>query len=188
MRKIISILALTILSLASMAQVENDEFQQGGFCTFDGQFFSIENGISFTLGGEAGFIIKDFRIGAYFDGMSNSAKITGIDSKPYNLRQSHGGFYLGYPFFNDHAFHLLTDIKLGYGASKLIDSNLDGHDKAGFIAITPSAAMEYSITDILKISLGINYQFHIKLKDAENYKQSILNQPSIYVAVTLGLF
>lgn len=179
---------MIIITVSSFAQVEPDEYQQGGFCTFDGQFYSVENGLSITLGGEAGFIIKDFRLGAYFDGMSNSTRITGIDSNPYKIRQSHGGLYLGYPFFNDHDFHLVTDIKVGYGASKLIDSNLDSYDKAGFIALTPSAAVEYSITDIFKISLGINYQFHIKVNTPELYKPSILNQPGIYLAITLGLF
>ena len=30
--------------------------------------------------------------------------------------------------------------------------------------------------------------FHIKTKTPELYKQSILNKPGVYVALTLGLF
>lgn len=185
----IIILFLLIGGSPCFSQVQPDEYQQGGFCTFNGQFFPIGNEISITLGGSCGFIVKDFRIGAYFDGMSNSVKISGTDSNQYSLRQNHGGIYFGYPFFNDHAFHLVTDIKVGYGTSMLINSvTRKGYDKAGFVAIVPSAAVEYSITDILKISLGIEYLFHIKTKTPELYKQSILNNPGVYVAITLGLF
>lgn len=189
MKKLIAILILTVFSIAGFSQVEPDEYQQGGFCSFDGQFFPVEKGMSITLGGTCGFIIKDFRLGAYFDGMSKTARITGTDSNQYSLRQSHGGLYLAYPFFNDHNFHLVTDIKVGYGASMIINSTTrKGEDKVGFVAIVPSAAVEYSITDILKISLGINYQFHIKVKTPELYKQSVLNAPGVYLALTLGLF
>ena len=189
MKKIAAILILSIISIVGFSQVESDEYQQGGFCTFDGQFFPVEKGMSITLGGSCGFIVKDFRIGAYFDGMSKAARIVGTDSNPYSLRQSHGGIYFGYPFFNDHSFHLVTDIKVGYGSSALINAvSRKGFDRAGFVAIVPSAAVEYSITDILKISLGINYQFHIKVKTPELYKQSVLNAPGVYLALTLGLF
>ena len=189
MKKLIIIFFLFVWAYPSFAQVEPDEYQQGGFCTFNSQFFPVEKGMSITLGGTCGFIVKDFRIGAYFDGMSKTAKIVGTDSNPYSLKQSHGGIYFGYPFFNDHNFHLVTDIKIGYGSSSLINStSRRGFDKAGFVAIVPSAAVEYSITDILKISLGINYQFHIKVKTPELYKQSVLNAPGVYLALTLGLF
>ena len=189
MKKIAAIVLLLMICLYGYSQVQPDEYQQGGFCTFNGQFYSIEKNICITLGGNCGFIVKDFRIGAYFDGMSNSAKITGTDSNPYTLRQNHGGIYFGYPFFNSHSFHLVTDIKAGYGTSMLINAtSRKGYDKAGFVAIVPSAAVEYSITDILKISLGIEYQFHIKTKKPELYKQSILNVPGIYAAITLVLF
>lgn len=189
MKKIAIILVFILAGLEGFSQAQPDEYQQGGFCSFNGQFYPVEKGISVTLGGSCGFIIKDFRLGAYFDGMSNAARITGIDSNQYSLRQSHGGIYFGYPFFNDHSFHLVTDIKTGYGASMLINSTTrKSYDKAGFVAIVPSAAVEYSITDILKISLGIEYQFHIKVKSPELYKQSILNKPGVYLALTLGLF
>ena len=189
MKKLAAILILSIFSIAGYSQAQPDEYQQGGFCTFDGQFFPVEKGMSITLGGSCGFIVKDFRIGAYFDGMSNTVRIIGTDSNPYSLRQGHGGIYFGYPFFNDHDFHLVTDIKVGYGSSSLINSvTRKGFDKAGFVAIVPSAAVEYSITDILKISLGINYQFHIKVKTPELYKQAVLNAPGVYLALTLGLF
>ena len=189
MKKIIAIFCLLLIGLASFSQAQPDEYQQGGFCTLNGQFYPIEKEISIAIGGSCGFIIKDFRIGAYFDGMSNTVRITGTDSNPYSLRQNHGGIYFGYPFFNDHSFHLVTDIKVGYGTSMLVNSvTRKGYDKAGFVAIVPSAAVEYSITDILKISLGIEYLFHIKVKTPELYKQSILNKPGVYVAITLGLF
>lgn len=189
MKKFTAILILTFISFAGFAQVEVDEYQQGGFCSFDGQFFPVEKGMSITLGGSCGFIIKDFRLGAYFDGMSKVARIVGTDSNPYSLRQTHGGIYFGYPFFNDHNFHLVTDIKVGCGASSLINAvTRKGFDKAGFVAIVPSVAVEYSITDILKVSLGINYQFHIKVKTPELYNQSVLNAPGVYLALTLGLF
>lgn len=189
MKKITTILLLLLFAQAVFSQVKPDENQQGGFCTFNGQFYPIEKGMSISLGGSCGFIIKDFRIGAYYEGMSKSARITANDSVPYNLRQSQGGIYLGYPFFNDHAFHLVTDIKIGYGSVMLINAvTHEGFDKSGFVAITPSAAVEYSITDILKISLGINYQFHIKTKTPELYDQSILNAPGVYLGLTLGLF
>ena len=189
MKKIAAILILMSIVLVSYSQVQPDEYQQGGFCTFNGQFYPVEKDLSITLGGSCGFIVKDFRIGAYFDGMSKGARINGTDSNPYTLRQNHGGVYFGYPFFNDHAFHLVTDIKVGYGASMLINSvSRKGFDKAGFVAIVPSAAVEYSITDILKIALGIEYQFHIKTKTPEFYKQSVLNAPGVYLALTLGLF
>jgi hypothetical protein len=189
MRKLVFILILSLLSFAGFSQAQPDEYQQGGFCTINGQFFSVEKGMSITIGGSCGFIVKDFRIGAYFDGMSKAARIVGTDSNPYSLRQSHGGIYFGYPFFNDHSFHLVTDIKVGYGSSALINAvSRKGFDRAGFVAIVPSAAVEYSITDILKISLGINYQFHIKVKTPELYKQSVLNAPGVYLALTLGLF
>ena len=189
MKKIIVILLMLSMALAGFSQVEPNEYQQGGFCTFNGQFSPLAKGMSINLGGSCGFIIKDFRLGAYYEGMTNAAKITGTDSNPYNMRQSNGGIYFGYPFFNDHDFHLVTDIKIGYGSSMLINSvSHKGYDKAGFVAIVPSAAVEYSITDILKISLGINYQFHIKTKTPEFYDQSILNAPGVYLAITLGLF
>jgi len=189
MKKIIAIFCLLLIELACYSQAQPDEYQQGGFCTLNGQFYPIEKGISIAIGGSCGFIVKDFRIGAYFDGMSNTVRITGTDSNQYSLRQNHGGIYFGYPFFNDHSFHLVTDIKVGYGASMLVNSvTRKGYDKAGFVAIVPSAAVEYSITDILKISLGIEYLFHIKVKTPELYKQSILNNPGVYVAITLGLF
>ena len=189
MKKLIPILLMLVSTLAGFSQVEPNEYQQGGFCSFNGQFYPVEKGMSISLGGNCGFIIKDFRLGAYYEGMSNSVKIVGTDSEPHNMRQSHGGIYFGYPFFNDHSFHLVTDIKIGYGASLLINSvSRKGYDKAGFVAIVPSAAVEYSITDILKISLGINYQFHINVKKPEFYDQSILNAPGVYLALTLGLF
>ncbi len=186
-KKLITILLLSTIALTSLGQVENTDYSKGGFCSFKGHFYSIESGLSINLGGEAGFLIKDFRLGAYFEGMSKAAEIT-KDENIYKLRQSHGGIYFGYPFFNEHKFHLVTDIKIGYGNAKLIDANYDGYDKCEFITLIPSVAAEYSITEIFKVCFGINYQYHIKINTPERYNPSILNQPGIYLGFTLGLF
>ena len=63
MKKLVSVAILLLIGLSSFAQVEEESILKGGFCSFEAQGFSIEKGLSLSMGGQAGFILKDFRLG-----------------------------------------------------------------------------------------------------------------------------
>jgi len=44
MKKLSSILLMVLIALVGFSQVEPDEYQQGGFCTLNGQFYPVERG------------------------------------------------------------------------------------------------------------------------------------------------
>lgn len=188
MKKLFLILLSVLIVNMAHAQAEPDGEKGGGFCMFSVSFRTIDHSFSMMMSGVGGYTINNYRFGAYFSGMNKPVDITGIDSNPYDISEIQGGAYFGYPFFSEHAFHMLLDLRAGYGQSKLVDTNHNAFDKAGFIALSPSIAVEYSVSDIFKVALGIDYQFHIGVQTPQFYKQSILNTPEVYISLQVGVF
>ena len=74
MKKIFILFVLSIFTLPLFSQVEEpvDNPGGGGFGAILLNFRSSDENFALYTGGGGGFVVKDFRIGAFFSGMAKS--------------------------------------------------------------------------------------------------------------------
>lgn len=174
----------------SSAQVEQDaaRIDHGGFGAFNTSFRTINNKFAFFTGGGGGFIIHNFRIGAFYSGLSNSFSDKDEENITFKLGCSHGGLWFAYPFYTRRDYHPIIDFKASYGTVRLINTNWLVMDNSNFFNFELGFGMEYKWTDIFYLAGGIIYQYNHFLKEIDYYPSSGFNSFGIYVSFKLGSF
>lgn len=190
MKKILLYFIIITISLPAFSQVEElgNNPEGGGFGAIIITFRNLDNRLALYTGGGGGFVVKDFRIGVYFSGISNSFSKNDSLNTNFKLGCSQGGLWLGYPFFKTHRLHGLAEMKFSIGNTKLINTNWQQTDTKIFWGFNPSLAIEYDIMDILKIALGIDYQYSYFPKKPDLYPESAFSSPGVFVSLKLGSF
>lgn len=190
MKKFFIFFILSVFALPLFSQVEEpvDNPGGGGYGAIILNFRSLDDQFALYTGGGGGFVVKDFRIGVYFSGMKKSfAKNDSIMSSK-RISCTQGGLWFAYPFFKKHALHGLAEMKFSIGNTKLIDTNWQHHDKKIFWGFNPSLAIEYDISDILKIAAGVEYQYNYFNKLPTLYSADAFSSPGVFISVKLGTF
>lgn len=195
MKKISLFIGIVFLSINTLfSQVEPaGEKEVGGFGSIITEMGVIDKQFSMLVGGGGGVIVKNIRMGAFFEGLVNKVSILDISTTSQNrhrLKLSYGGLWVGYPLFKSHRFHALADLKICFGStatqnSENVYSIENEHFLYGFI---PYVGMEFFVTDFFTISAGIDYRFCLFPNRVENHKTTLLNMPSCRIALQLGLF
>ncbi|MDD3740769.1 MAG: hypothetical protein PHH30_05955 [Bacteroidales bacterium] len=190
MKKIIFIIFLITGSFLASAQVGDFEENSdgGGFGSIMVSFRTLDGRMAVYSGGGGGFIVKDFRIGVFFNGLTNSFSNNDTLNITYKLGCSYGGIWLGYPFFKDNALHGLAEMKFSIGNTRLINVNWIQIDNGMFYGFTPSLAMEYNVTDVFRISAGVEYHYSLFPEPPVYYTASSFCSPGIFVSLKLGTF
>ncbi|MCK9255222.1 MAG: hypothetical protein M0Q45_06125 [Bacteroidales bacterium] len=190
MKKTLLLFILSIISLSLFSQVEEpkDNPRGEGFGAIMINFRNLDNKLALYTGGGGGFVVKDFRIGAFFNGISNSFSKSDSIYTNYKLGCAQGGLWFGYPFFKKHALHGLAEMKFSLGNTKLINTNFQQTDTKIFWGFNPSLAIEYDIIDILKVAIGVEYQYSYFPKPPDLYPASAFSSPGVFVSIKLGSF
>lgn len=190
MKKLIIFFFLITGSFLVSAQVGDFEEKSdgGGFGSIMVSFRSLDGRLAVFSGGGGGFVVKDFRIGVFFNGLTNSFNKNDTLNTSYSLGCGYGGIWLGYPFFKDRALHGLAEMKFSIGNTRLINENWLQIDNGMFYGFTPSLALEYNITDIFRISAGIEYHYSLFPKPPVYYTASSFCSPGVFISLKLGTF
>lgn len=190
MKKVISIFLFVSLSYILHAQVEDPDSkpEAGGFGSIMTSFRSLDGNLAIYSGGGGGFIVNDFRIGVFFNGLTNSFSKQDTSSTSYKLGCSYGGLWLGYPILKDKPFHMVADLKISYGNTRLINTNWEQISNGSFLGIAPSFGVEYEISEVFLISGGVEYHYSYFPTAPTYYTASSFSSPGIYLSIKLGTF
>lgn len=190
MKKIFILFVLPIFTLPLFSQVEEpvDNPGGGGFGAILLNFRSSDENFALYTGGGGGFVVKDFRIGAFFSGMAKSFTKNDSIVSSMKIGCTQGGLWFAYPFFKKHALHGLAEMKFSIGNTKVIDTNWQHHDKKVFWGFNPSLAIEYDISEVLKIAAGVEYQYSYFRKLPTLYSTDAFSSPGVFISVKLGTF
>lgn len=190
MKKVILIISIICFGFVSFAQVE--EFEEnasgGGFGSIMMSFRTLDNQLAIYSGGGGGFVVKDIRIGIFYNGLTNSYSKNDTSSTSYKLGCSYGGLWFGYPFFKEKRLHGVAEMKFSLGNTRLINTNWQQIANGTFWGFTPSVGAEYNISEIFRVSVGIEYHYSLFPTAPIQYTQSSFCSPGIYVSLRLGTF
>lgn len=195
MKKILfSILFLILLccSLLSNAQVvpQDDEKSGAGFVSLNMNVTSIDGNIGVYSGGGGGFIVKDFRLGVFFSGLASKISVKAKDSEnKYQLSNSYGGLWVGYPLWKTKPFHALVDLKICVGNTNTVNANnRNRSNSAIFYGLMPSVGVEYYFTETFAIAMGVDYKYCMFPVKPEIPDISVYNMSGLYLSLKLGIF
>ncbi|MDD4217324.1 MAG: hypothetical protein PHZ24_08325, partial [Bacteroidales bacterium] len=101
MSKKIVIFFITFLSIviSASAQVEEQDYESnsGGFGSIMFSLRKLDSQMAIYSGGGGGFMINDFRIGVFYNGLTNFFSQRDTSTTSYKLGCSYGGIWIGYP-------------------------------------------------------------------------------------------
>ena len=168
-----------------------DEKLGAGFGAILIDLSSIDGQFGLMTGGGGGFIIKDIRIGVFFEGLVTKINLHEFNSNnTHRMQLSYGGLWVGYPLWKNKRFHALSDLKICFGTtSTQSGSNMyQRENKNFFYGFIPYLGFECYITENLSISFGVDYRFCLFPNKPENHKANLLNMPNGRIGVQLGIF
>lgn len=190
MKKLLLIISLSIFSLSLAAQVDESNLEDNGkgYGAIMMSFRSLDGQLAIFSGGGGGFIVKDVRIGVFFNGLTNSFSKNDTTNTSYKLGCSYGGLWFGYPILKDRPLHGLAEMKFSVGNTRLINTNWTQTDAKIFWGFTPSLALEYTITDIFRVAAGIEYHYSYFPSPPDYYSESAFSSPGVFISLKLGTF
>ncbi|MDD2386756.1 MAG: hypothetical protein PHP52_08220 [Bacteroidales bacterium] len=192
MSKKIVIFFITFLSIviSASAQVEEQDYESnsGGFGSIMFSLRKLDSQMAIYSGGGGGFMINDFRIGVFYNGLTNFFSQRDTSTTSYKLGCSYGGIWIGYPLLKEKRLHLIADMKFSIGNTRLIDTNWQQINNGIFFGFTPSFGVEYAATDFLMLCAGIEYHYSLFPETPQYYIPQSFSSPGIYMSVKLGTF
>ncbi|MDL2262287.1 hypothetical protein LJC11_02155 [Bacteroidales bacterium OttesenSCG-928-I21] len=162
----------------------------GGFVSLDLSFSSVDKKFGFFTGGSGGFIVKNIRLGIFFNGLTSNTKIKNKETNnSYKASCSFGGIMAGYPLWHSKRFHGVAELRLFVGKMATINANdYELDNNSIFYGLTPSLGIEYYLTDILALGLNIDYR-HCFFPDTPTlYSKTSLNSLGASISIKLGHF
>ena len=193
MKKTLSLIVLIFILVPIYSQVDtsDEDKKVGGFAAILINSKLIENKTALIVGGGGGFIVKDIRLGVYFEGLASkvSIKDKNDNNNTHRFSVSYGGLWIGYPLWKTKRIHALADLKLSIGktATQRADNLNQDNDYLTY-GISPFLGGEFYITYNLAISAGFDYSFFFYPARPEIYNKNILNTPSFRIGIKLGHF
>ena len=160
MKKLLFALVL-VVSAAGLEAQENDIqtlFGSGtrisGFGGPTMSFTSINGEFAHMMGGGGGVLLGDFFIGGYGEGLTNS-----IIAGGNRISFGHGGFWTGYSFMADRAFHPCLSTQIGWGNLSQRDENHFNLSEDNIFVINPALELEMNFTRFFRLGVGVHYRF-----------------------------
>lgn len=176
--------------LSTSAQVEERDYENksGGFGSIMFSLRKLDSQMAIYSGGGGGFVVKDFRIGVFYNGLTNSFSQRDTSTTSHKLGCSYGGIWLGYPILKEHRLHLVADMKFSIGNTRLINTNWQQINNGIFFGFTPSLGVEYALVDYLMLCAGFEYHYSLFTEPPEYYTPKSFSSSGIYISVKLGTF
>lgn len=178
---------------SAQVQPVSERISISGFGSLNIDFRTFENNLAFYSGGGGGFIIQDFRLGVFFEGLTGMIS-RGESNIPDGISTSNGGLWLIYPFYGRRDYHPTIDLRLCYGDVRFMDTNIRIIDNADFLGFAIGFGIEYKLSDIVFLNSGIKYYHNFFLREFrnpdlfENFSFDQFNAVGIYVALKIGTF
>ncbi len=190
MKKALLSLVLIMAGFFASAQVEEplENPEGGGFGGIMMSFRSLDGRLAIFSGGGGGFVVKDIRIGIFFNGLTNSFSKNDTTNISYKLGCSYGGIWLGYPILKERRLHGTAEMKFSIGNSRLINTDWVQIDNGIFWGFTPSIGVEYNISDIFRIAGGFEYHYSLFPEAPAYYTAESFSSPGVYISLRLGSF
>ncbi len=190
MKKTVIITILLGIFISTFAQVKERDYtdDNGGYGALMMSFRTLDGNLAIFSGGGGGFMINDFRLGVFFNGLTNSFSKKDTTNISYKLGCSYGGIWLGYPLLKDNKWHMIADMKISIGNSRLINTNWVQIDNGIFFGFCPSFGVEYAANEILMFSAGLEYHYSLFPTPPDFYTAQSFSSPGVYVSVKLGSF
>lgn len=156
MKKTLILLILIAISTNIFAQRDETLFkrgQRGGFfftpwLTEYGQFGDDTRP---SFGGGVGVIAGDFFLGAYGLGNTDYDFLVSTGTIE-DINLAHGGLWLGYVPMQHKAFHPYTNLRVGWGAVGIDETNIEQRRVDGVNVITPEIGLEVNVFRWLRVA------------------------------------
>ncbi len=179
----------TTCSLFAQVEPPSKRLDHGGFGSFDMSIMSLNNKTAVYTGGGGGFIIRDFRIGVFFSGLTNTYSQRDTSNVTFKLGYSQGGLWLSYPFYTKKDYHPIIEVKMHYGNMRLINTNWHVRDNASFYGFSAAFGLEYKLGEVFFVAGGIKYCHSYLLKTMEDlFDNDYFNSIGMYISFRLGTF
>ena len=188
MKRIIIFFILFLTNFTVFAQVNYEDRNSSGFVSLNIEVKAIDKKPAVFTGGNCGIIIKDIRLGVFFSGVTSKFKFNDANGSPHSLSCMQGGINIGYPIIKNKSLRPVADLKLSFGQASTINTNYERDNNMLFWGITPSIGLEYKISPLFTIELGINYQYSILYEPPDIYSKNFLNSFGAYISFKLGYF
>ncbi|MDR2009660.1 MAG: hypothetical protein LBQ22_04185 [Bacteroidales bacterium] len=193
MKKLVLLLIIIVLSvfkLSSQVNPEDESRKGGGFASLNFGFNSIDQEFAFFTGGSGGFIVKDIRLGVFFNGLTSNTKIKDDETdNEYKVSCAYGGIYAGYPLWKSKRFHGLADLKILIGNINTVNAdNYERGNNSLYYGLVPSIGIEYYLNDIFAISLGVEYRHCFFPDEPAFYDSTSLNSVGACFSIKFGHF
>lgn len=187
---IIFFILFSAITISSSAQVDERDYEDnsGGFGALMLSLRSMDSQVAVFNGGGGGFIVNDFRIGIFFNGLNNSFSQRDTSTTSFKLGCSYGGIWLGYPILKENRLHFNADLKLSYGSTRLINTNWESINNGDFFGFTPSFGIEYAANEILMLCAGLEYHYSLFIKTPKQYTAATFSSPGVYISIKIGTF
>lgn len=193
MKKILFVFSFIIItSLNSFSQVDpiDKERDGAGYVSLLVSGTAVDKQAALLIGGGGGFIVKDIRIGGFFEGLVTNVNFHVLTSEnTYKFLMNYGGLWIAYPLWKTKRFHALADLKFCFGKAATQNSiNYEEVTKTFIYGAIPYIGAEFYISDNFAISLGVDYRLCLFANKIDDFKVSSINTPNIRLGIKLGIF
>ena len=161
-----------------------------GYAAISFTFNNIDGNFALFTGGDCGFIIKKYRIGAFFNGLSSKTKVKNENGDKYRFSSSYGGLLFGYEFYRQKSLTFVSNMKFFAGRmATFSDANkYQRNNKTIFYGINPGIFLEYYFNEYFGLSVGIDYKYCFFSDENNFYSKSVMNLPGVVLSLKLGNF
>ena len=158
MKKTLIIFLAGMMMLTANAQDSDIQTIFGGGTRISGMggpmmsFSSIGGELAHMMGGGGGVLLGDLFLGGYGVGLTNPVMPDGATRTEFG----HGGFWAGYSFMAEKAFHPVFSSQMGWGSISQPDENTD---QDNIFVINPAIELEMNFTRFFRLGVGAHYRF-----------------------------
>ncbi len=199
MKRLWLIFAFLIITANGFSQeLFDDEYNTifGGqitsFSGFGGPFMSftmIDNEFAHMMGGGGGLILnRSFFFGGYGSGLTTNLEPDNPDLRHINVDFGHGGFWTGFFFSPDKAFHPALSIQTGWGEVEYKDVDFIEDSRDKIFVFNPVLELEMNITRFFKLAVGGNYRFVLGVRDKYGFNEQSFSGPGVFWSFKFGWF
>ena len=188
MRKMLFALALVLLVAGSSAQENGIQTLFGSGTRISGfggpimSFTSINGEFAHMMGGGGGVLLGDFFFGGYGEGLTNS-----IIAGGNRINFGHGGFWTGYSFLADLAFHPSIATQIGWGNISQRDDGYYNLSNDNVFVINPAIELEMNFTKFFRLGVGAHYRL-VSGVNTSTLTNADFSGPGAFLSFKFGWF
>ena len=159
MNRIFTVVLITLFFSGLKAQESEIQTLFSGSTRISGfggplmSFTTVNGEFAHMMGGGGAVLLGDFFIGGYGEGLTN-----GIPVNEYRLEFGHGGFWTGYSFRANRAFHPAISAQIGWGSVGERDDNAANLTTDNVFVFNPAVELEMNFTRFFRLGIGVHYR------------------------------